>query len=404
MIVMIVCHMDADQAFGGLEKQALMLSRALIEAGREVVVLSSTKRLMRARWGDRDGVPVRLFWSYATPQRGGKHMPAALIWAARLVFWIARNRRQIEAIHVHELRIHAFVAALARKWFAIPTVMKSALGGDKADLKIIGSSRFFGSAGRQFVVSGADAFVATTATIRDDLLKWGARPQQVAVIPNGVCPPPAGSAALASERRSRFLFLGRICDEDKNVFALARAFTMAARGRGLILDFIGQGPDEAALRRLAQASGGAVRALGWLENPQATIGGYGFLLLASHREGLSNSMIEAMSGGLIPVTTRVSGCVDHICPGENGLFFESADEASLRLGVERAAELSHAEWTRMSDAAQDYALRNFGMETIRDRYLSLYASLGTGRAGGVHSKGKFDNARDRSVNRRSVRS
>jgi hypothetical protein len=109
--VMMICHYDDTNASGGLEAQARLLSRTLRSTGENVIVLGSTRRLSRARWSDDHGVPVRLFWTYASPQVSGRYLPASIIWAFQLLVWIALNRSKIEVLHCHQIRIHAFVSA-----------------------------------------------------------------------------------------------------------------------------------------------------------------------------------------------------------------------------------------------------------------------------------------------------
>ena len=111
MIVMMICHYDDTNPMGGLEKQARLLSRGLRSSGYNVVVLASTRELFRAGWTYDDGVPVRYFWTYTTPQVSGRHLPAALLWAIQILIWIFLNRSKVSVLHCHQIRIHAFIAA-----------------------------------------------------------------------------------------------------------------------------------------------------------------------------------------------------------------------------------------------------------------------------------------------------
>ena len=125
--------LDDTNSMGGLEKQARSLSRALWSSGHDVVVLASTRQLFRTGWTYDDGIPVRYFWTYTTPQVSGRHLPAALIWAIQLLIWIFLNRSKISVLHCHQIRIHAFVASISSKLWKIPSILKSAVGGTGAD-------------------------------------------------------------------------------------------------------------------------------------------------------------------------------------------------------------------------------------------------------------------------------
>ena len=382
MIVMAVCHFDDTNLNGGLEKQVRLLSRTLKAAGEDVVILASTRKWSRAGWHEEGGVPVRLFWTYTTPQISGRYLPASLLWAAQLLLWVTLNRARIDVLHIHQIRIHAFVAALARRWFGIPNILKSGTGGEGADIRAIGTHKYFGAAGRRFVIAHGDVFIATTQSIREDLLHWGVPDEHIEVVPNGFDMPAPQEGAPAAERLKRLLFLGRF-EDDKNVIPLAEA----AIGRDFELDFYGGGWQEEALKDVcARDPSGRVAVKGWISDPERIIGEYGFLLLPSNAEGLSNSMLEAMSQGVVPVATRVSGCIDHIEDGVNGFFLEGTDSESLTQGLERVGDVSLEEWRKMSRATMDYARSRFDMKVVGAAYRGIYDRL-AGRDGARTSAG-----------------
>ncbi len=376
MVVMVVCHFDDTNPGGGLEKQAGLLSQRLRDQGERVVLLSSTRSPLRTGWQQINGVPVRLFWTYSTPQISGRYLPAALIWAAQVALWLLLNRAHIRIVHCHQLRIHAFVAALATRLLGIPSILKSATGGDGADIRVIGSHKYFGAAGRRFVVRNATKFIATTESIRDDLLRWGVPDTKIAVVPNGIdrsrlTQPPRS----ARQRHQRCLYLGRL-DQDKNVLALAAAALRHCRELDLTLDFYGKGAQRAELEALiADHADNRVRYCGFVDDVAAVLPDYGYLLLPSNAEGLSNSMIEAMWFGVVPITTRVSGCVDHIEPGVDGLFMTGVDAGSLSATLQGIADIDTESWLRMSKAAQAKSQSRFDLDVIGSAYRQLYAEL-----------------------------
>lgn len=375
LIVMVVCHFDDTNPSGGLEKQTRMLGEALRKAGEDVVILGSTRKFSRAGWSDDQGVPVRLFWTYTTPQISGRYLPASLLWAAQLLLWVFVNRSRIDVLHMHQLRIHAFVAAIARRFLGIPNILKSATGGAGADIRTIGTRKYFGAAGRRFVIANADRFVATTLSIEEDLLAWGVPQEKIVIIPNGLQMRPVESGDAPEARARRFVFLGRL-DEDKNVVSLAQAATGMPADKDFHLDFYGTGSLEREVEEILERDGrGRATLKGWHPNPESILGCYGYLLLPSNAEGLSNAMLEAMAQGVVPLTTRVSGCIDHIKDGENGFFFDGVDRESLRAGLIAIAGVPVARWSELSRRAADYAREHFDIAVVRDRYRSLYAEL-----------------------------
>ena len=196
----------------------------------------------------QQGVPVKLFWTYASPQVSGRYLPAAFLWAAQLLAWVVLNRRRIQLIHCHQIRIHAFVAAIASKFFGIPSILKSGVGGPGADIAAIGSRKYFGCVGRRFIVRHATRFVSTTESIADDLRAYGVDPEKIAVIPNGVSSVARNSSRVPDFARTRrCVFLGRLAS-DKNPLPLAEAAVQCHPRLGMTLDIFGKGPEAERLK------------------------------------------------------------------------------------------------------------------------------------------------------------
>lgn len=377
MIVMGICHFDETNSFGGLEKQALLLARTLKARGEDIVMLASTRRWRSAGWTERDGVPVRLFWTYDTPQVSGKKLPASLLWAVQILVWMFLNRRRIQLFHAHQIRIHAFVGAIARKFWGIPHILKSATGGSGADIRAIGTHKYFYAPGRRFIIRHTDVFIATTETIRDDLLEYGVPAERIVMIPNGLVLPDLSSftPVADAERVHNFVFLGRI-GADKNVIALAQAASQTFTATGsAALDIWGKGPQEEELAALTRETTGRVTYRGYTDKPWNVMGNYGFLVLPSLAEGLSNAMLEAMCFGLVPITTRVSGCVDHIREGETGFFIDGAEPADISRALARAAQLDVSVWQSISQTVQKYARGMFDINVVAQKYIDLYKTF-----------------------------
>lgn len=376
MVVMAICHFDDTNSSGGLDKQARLLAHTLRASGEHVVMLASTRTFSRAGWKVVDGLPIRFFWTYASPQISGRYLPAALLWAAQLLVWGCIHHKRIRVFHAHQLRIQSFVGALLHKFFRVPHIGKSATGGAGADINAIASRKYFGKRGRRFLVRHTDRFIATTASIQDDLLNGGVAQSQITIIPNGLVVPQNIDSGDPQSRARKCLFLGRLAI-DKNVLALADAFSQFSRDNPdspFTLDYVGKGVlEEQLTTRIANCP--AITYRGYHASPAAILPEYGFLILPSSAEGLSNAMLETMLYGLVPVVTRVSGCVDHIRQGENGFFLEGTDAANILAGLHDISTISVSEWQKLSDNATRYARNHFDIREVANHYSALYKTL-----------------------------
>ena len=87
----------------------------------------------------------------------------------------------------------------------------------------------------------------------------------------------------------------------------------------------------------------------------------------SLREGLPVAVIEAMSAGLPVVCTKIRGCSDLICDGENGFFIDANDTNSIVNGIRKAINNRfYLSKNNMSKAIL------YDLNTIVEQYRDLY--------------------------------
>ncbi len=165
---------------------------------------------------------------------------------------------------------------------------------------------------------------AALSTVRD----WGVR--AAAMVDN---PPPAPPATAARPADSRILLhIGRLTAQ-KAQDVLLRAFARVAAARpDWRLVVIGEGEDEAALKRLAGELDLSGR-IDWIGKTAAVGEQYeaaALFVLPSRYEGTPNALLEAMAAGLpVVVSDGIGGGLDHVRAGENGLVVPVDDEAAL---------------------------------------------------------------------------
>lgn len=170
----------------------------------------------------------------------------------------------------------------------------------------------------------------------------GLPPERVHVLPNGLTgellglPGPDGSP----ERLFRLLFVGAWSPAKgadllpgivRRVFAREARFRLTCAGTGETEERVLSGFDPADRGRIS-----VVPRFGREELPGLLLA-HGIFLFPSPAEGSSLALLEAMAGGLVPITTRTGHATDLIEPGENGFLAEAGDVDGFAAGVLAAA-------------------------------------------------------------------
>jgi glycosyltransferase involved in cell wall biosynthesis len=212
-----------------------------------------------------------------------------------------------------------------------------------------------------------------------------ARPSRVLVIPNGIATREfAGRGDRARLRREwevddRHLVLGSIgrLEPVKGYDVMLEAFARLRErwnGAGMVrLVVAGDGSQRAALQTQAARLGIAdgIRLLGWRDDVHDLHAAFDLFTLASRSEGMSISLLEAMSAGLCPAVTDVGGNAEVLGPELRHLLARREDPASL---AERWEQLLADPGRRAAAArtAQERARDQFDVSLMVARYEELY--------------------------------
>jgi glycosyltransferase involved in cell wall biosynthesis len=146
----------------------------------------------------------------------------------------------------------------------------------------------------------------------------------------------------------------------------------ATRHRHTILVLVGDGPLEETVRARVSELGLAdrVRFAGYRRDIPALLAASDALILASEREGLARSVLEAMAAGRPVIGTRTRGITDAL-PEGTGWLVPKNDVAALTKAIDDASGFP-AEVRRRGDAARSVARRTYDLPLIIDAYEELY--------------------------------
>lgn len=237
----------------------------------------------------------------------------------------------------------------------------------------------------------ATANVACSASVRERMVAdLGLGERDVGLVVNGVPIPAADrvqharrarAAALAQGAAPHVVAVGRLHELKGQEQLIRCAARLRRRHPGARISIVGDGPMLAPWRALARDLGvaEAVCLTGQVADPAEFLRHADVFVSPSHYEGISVSLLEAMSWNVPVVASRVAGNVDVVEDGVNGLFYPLgdvdaladavssvlADPAAARRRVERARarvidEFSAASMCRAYDAVYEQCLHDVG--------------------------------------------
>lgn len=229
----------------------------------------------------------------------------------------------------------------------------------------------------QFVATRADAVIATSKIVRQDLLDAGVDGAKIHLVPNAIEDYWFNRRALRLSNRPSLVYLGRIGSDP---------FTLKLKGIDRLLDLYGR------FRTTPKHTIGITtnkELPQWLD---ATYPGHLFyanlkkeeipdvlsklvgsvLLVTSRYEGFSLSLVEGMSQGLIPVTYPVGIAPEIITNGKNGFLVSTQTEA-IR-AIQYILALPDDKRLEMAEAARSTA-RQFNSTMISTKLLAVYKKI-----------------------------
>jgi glycosyltransferase involved in cell wall biosynthesis len=187
---------------------------------------------------------------------------------------------------------------------------------------------------------------------------------------------------LGLSRDERLLCtVGRLERSKGHRFLLQALAELRSRERGLRvrLVLIGAGPEESALRRLAESLDltDRVALLGVRDDVAEIVAASDLFVLPSLNEGLSQAVLEAMTLGTPIVATDVGGTSDVVESGRTGWCVPPAQPVALADAIQEALG-NPGTATAYADAARALVAQKFNLRLHVARLQALYAGVASG--------------------------
>lgn len=363
---------------GGAEKQALELSRFLASNGVRTLVL--TRRLPGTSSEEEiKGIRVKRLFA------AGSGVLNSVSFMLSSLFYLLVHSREYEIIHVHLASSPALTACLIGRLLGKKVVVK--LGGGRGLGEISLSRKTFpGRLKLRLLSFFGPRVLAVNTDLIDELKESGLGKIPATLFKNGVdtatySPVSYHEKLAAKERlgvpkRTLFLFVGRLVPE-KRLKEFLEVWSEITRnegpGREAGLLIVGGGPEKGSLEEASRALGleETVRFEGEKEDLLPYYRAADVFILPSVSEGLSNSMLEAMSCGLAIMASRVGGSRAAVAEGKNGFLFDPFDRQELsQTAVRFFRDKSLA--VRLGEESRRMAVNNYSMQKVIKELLEIY--------------------------------
>jgi L-malate glycosyltransferase len=188
------------------------------------------------------------------------------------------------------------------------------------------------------------------------------------------------SAAPALPREPNIVRVGMISRMNHQVkqhdMFLRVAARLAQQIPQLRIVLVGDGPLRAGLEMLVEQLGVRDRVLffGDRRDIPAILASVDITVLPSSSESLSNVIMESMAAGIPVVASDVGGNPELVENGKTGFLFPPGDEKQFAVALETLVAQPELR-QQFGAAAREWALAEYTIPRVRDRYQDLYHSL-----------------------------
>lgn len=223
-----------------------------------------------------------------------------------------------------------------------------------------------------------DRFIVPSRFYQQKFVEWGWPSDRFRYVPNFVdCSRYEPEYAPGKE----FVYFGRLTDE-KGLYTLVRAAALAK----ISLRIVGTGPEEDALRALAEQTQCRVSFDGYLTGAalQAAVRSARAVILPSEwYENAPVSVMEAYALGKPVIGANIGGIPELVREGETGWIFPSRSVDHLADCMRQVEDTPDSDISDFGRAGRHWMSEDFTAEHHRSRLLDIYHGIGLPRLSGV---------------------
>jgi glycosyltransferase involved in cell wall biosynthesis len=379
---------------GGGETQARALAEGLVSCGLTTIVLTRrTDASMRKR-EELGGVVV-----FRLPPVGHQHLRKWGLLFTSLVM-LFRLRQSYDVLFVSGFRVLGIAAVVACKLLGKRCVLKAdslgEMSGDffRAGLAKLGLSDDnllfrMGLRLRNWILKGADIFVAISSEIRAELLEQGIPSEQIQMIPNSVDVQTFHPVDAREKVKLRaklgmapdetiVIYTGRLVSY-KGLPLLLQVWRQLVRNhRHSRLFLVGAGGldlhncerllrDDVARHHLEAH----VYFTGSVDNVHEYLQASDIFVFPTENEAFGIALIEAMACGLPTISTAVGGIKDIVRHHRNGLLIPPGDFQALEQALDGLL-CNQRLAGRLGQAAWETVYEKYATQTVLQQYTRLF--------------------------------
>lgn len=366
----LFCTLAYFPAFaGGAEKQAQLQAEELARRGHAVTVVCPNSRGQKS--GTVNGVFVKRL------ARIDRRSMRTATYILSLTLFLVLRLRSFDLAHVHLANFQAHRVVLIAELLRRPTYVKIASSGERGDIAELARwaryTKFVG-------LRRATRVQALSAAIVEEAGNIGVPAERIVNIPNGVdlhrfLKADDAGREVARQRLNLpldaviVLYAGRFA-RHKGLLDLIGAWeTLDCEEAKLVL--VGSYATSDPIKEIPLSDNMIVRA--WTDEIDAFYRAADIFVLPSSKEGMSNSLLEAMASGLAVITTRVGAADKIVVDGKNGLLIDPGD--AEHLGAVLSRLLGDAPMRKKLGSAAARDVRQFNISRVVDKIESVYRQL-----------------------------